>query len=137
MFTTTNAYSSFSVDDLDAAKKFYGETLGLAVTESDMGTLTLTLGGGGSVFVYPKPNHEPATFTVLNFDVDDIDKAVDELNARGITTKIYADDEIPDMPNDARGITRDDEHSMAIAWFKDPAGNVIALMQTSGVTAAP
>ena len=131
VFTTTNAFSSFSVDDLDAAKKFYGETLGLGVTESEMGTIDLALGGGATVFVYPKPDHQPATFTVLNFDVDDLDKAVDELNARGVTTKIYADDEIPDMPNDAKGITRDDENSMAIAWFKDPAGNVIALMQTS------
>lgn len=131
VFTTTNAFSSFSVDDLDAARQFYGETLGLKVTDSDMGTLDLTFGNGARVFVYPKPNHEPATFTVLNFDVDDIDKAVDELNARGVTTKIYADDEIPDLPNDAKGIARDDENSMAIAWFKDPAGNVIALMQTS------
>jgi catechol 2,3-dioxygenase-like lactoylglutathione lyase family enzyme len=130
VFTTTNAFSSFSVDDLDAARQFYGETLGLKVADSDMGTLDLTLGNGARVFVYPKPNHEPATFTVLNFDVDDIDKAVDDLNARGVTTKIYADDEIPDMPNDAKGITRDEENSMAIAWFKDPAGNVIALMQT-------
>lgn len=131
MFTSTNAFSSFSVDDLDAARKFYGETLGLTVTDSDMGTLDVTLGNGARVFVYPKPNHEPATFTVLNFDVDDIDKAVDELNARGVTTKIYADDEIPDMPNDDKGIVRDDENSMAIAWFKDPAGNVMAVMQTS------
>lgn len=130
MFTTTNAFSSFSVDDLDAARQFYSETLGLKVTDSDMGTLDITLGNGSRVFVYPKPNHEPATFTVLNFDVDDIDKAVDDLNARGVTTKIYGDNEIPDMPNDAKGITRDEEHSMAIAWFKDPAGNVIALMQT-------
>jgi catechol 2,3-dioxygenase-like lactoylglutathione lyase family enzyme len=130
VFTTTNAFSSFSVDDLDAARKFYSETLGLKVTDSEMGTLDLTLGNGSRVFVYPKPNHEPATFTVLNFDVDDIDKAVDELNSRGVTTKIYADDEIPDMPNDEKGITRDEENSMAIAWFKDPAGNVIALMQT-------
>jgi catechol 2,3-dioxygenase-like lactoylglutathione lyase family enzyme len=130
VFTTTNAFSSFSVDDLDAARQFYSETLGLKVTDSEMGTLDLTLGNGSRVFVYPKPNHEPATFTVLNFDVDDIDKAVDELNSRGVTTKIYADDEIPDMPNDERGITRDEENSMAIAWFRDPAGNVIALMQT-------
>ena len=135
MFTTTDAFSSFSVDDLDAARKFYGETLGLRVTDSEMGTIDLTLGNGARVFVYPKPNHEPASFTVLNFDVDDIDRAVDELNSRGVTTKIYADDEIPDMPNDEKGIVRDEENSMAIAWFKDPAGNVIAVMQTSGVTA--
>ena len=131
MFTKTDAFSSFSVDDLDAARKFYGETLGLTVTDSDMGTIDLTLGNGARVFVYPKPNHEPASFTVLNFDVDDIDKAVEELNARGVTTKIYGDDEVPDMPNDSKGITRDPENSMAIAWFKDPAGNVLSVMQTS------
>lgn len=131
MFTTTDAFSSFSVNDLEVAKKFYGETLGLAVTEDEMGTLNVTLGNGVRLFVYPKPNHEPASFTVLNFDVEDIDKAVDELNARGVITKIYGDDEIPDMPNDAKGITRDEENNMAIAWFKDPAGNVIALMQTA------
>lgn len=130
MFKTTNAFSSFSVDDLDAARKFYGETLGLGVKDSEMGTIDLALGSGATVFVYPKPNHEPASFTVLNFEVDDIDKAVDDLNARGVTTKIYGDNEIPDMPNDAKGITRDEENSMSIAWFKDPAGNVIAVMQT-------
>jgi predicted enzyme related to lactoylglutathione lyase len=132
VFTTTDAFSSFSVDDLDAARKFYGETLGLKVTDSDMGTIDLTLGNGARVFVYPKPNHEPATFTVLNFDVDDIDSAVSALNAKGVRTKIYRDDEVPDMPNDEKGIVRDEENSMAIAWFKDPAGNVIAVMQTSG-----
>lgn len=131
MFSTTTAFSSFSVDDLDAARKFYGETLGLGVADSEMETLDVTLAGGATVFVYPKPNHEPASFTVLNFDVDDIDKAVAELNDRGVTTKIYADDEVPGMPNDAKGITRDDEHSMAIAWFRDPAGNVLSVMQTS------
>lgn len=130
MFGTTNAFSSFSVDDLDAARAFYGETLGLAVADSEMGTLDVTLGSGARIFVYPKPNHEPASFTVLNFDVDDIDKAVDDLNARGVKTKIYADDEVPDMPNDAKGIARDDEHNMSIAWFRDPAGNVISVMQT-------
>ena len=131
VFARTPAFSSFSVDDLDAARKFYSETLGLGVSDSEMGTLTLTLGGGATIFVYPKPDHEPASFTVLNFDVDDIDAAVDELNTRGVTTKIYGDDNLPGMPNDAKGITRDDEHSMAIAWFRDPAGNVIAVMQTS------
>jgi predicted enzyme related to lactoylglutathione lyase len=131
VFSTTNAFSSFSVNDLDAARKFYSETLGLGVSDSEMGTLNITLGGGATIFVYPKPNHEPASFTVLNFDVDDIDKAVDELNSRGVTTKIYGDDEVPDMPNDAKGITRDEANAMAIAWFKDPAGNVIAVMQTS------
>jgi len=131
VFATTPAFSSFAVNDLDAARKFYGETLGLSVTDSEMGTLNLTLGSGATIFVYPKPDHEPATFTVLNFDVEDIDAVVDDLNARGVTTKIYGDDELPGMPNDSKGITRDDENSMAIAWFRDPAGNVIAVMQTN------
>ena len=130
MFATTSAFSSFSVNDLDAARTFYGETLGLTVTESEMGTLNLALASRAVVFVYPKPNHEPATFTVLNFDVDDIDQAVDQLNAQGVETRIYADDELPGMQPDEKGIVRDDENAMAIAWFKDPAGNVIAVMQT-------
>lgn len=131
VFATTPAFSSFSVDDLDAARHFYSETLGLAVSDSEMGTLNITLGGGATIFVYPKPNHEPASFTVLNFDVSDIDAAVAELNARGVSTTIYGAEEVPGMPTDAQGIARDDEHEMAIAWFRDPAGNVMAAMQTS------
>ena len=131
MFTTTNTVSSFSVDDLAAAKQFYGETLGLELTEDEIGGLDVKLGNGSRLLIYSKPNHEPASFTVLNFDVSDIDEAVDELNARGVTTKIYGDDEVPDMPNDAKGITRDEENSMSIAWFKDPAGNVLSVMKTS------
>jgi predicted enzyme related to lactoylglutathione lyase len=132
VFTKANAFSSFSVDDLDAAKAFYGETLGLDVTSSEMGTLDIAFGNGMRLFAYPKPNHQPATFTVLNFEVDDIDKAVDELNARGVKTKIYADGEIPDMPpNDERGIVRGGDYGPSMAWFKDPAGNVIAVMESS------
>jgi predicted enzyme related to lactoylglutathione lyase len=123
MLSTSRAYSGFSVDDMAAAKTFYGETLGLNVTENAMGFLTLNLGGGGSVLVYDKPNHEPASFTVLNFPVENIDEAVTWLNERGVTTKIYTD---PDFGTDERGIVRG--NGPDIAWFRDPAGNVISVL---------
>jgi Predicted ring-cleavage extradiol dioxygenase len=129
MFTTTNTVSSFSVDDLAAAKQFYGETLGLELTEDEIGGLDVKLGNGSRLLIYSKPNHEPASFTVLNFVVGDVVAAVDELNARGVKTKIYADDEIPGMPNDAKGIMNDEDGKPALAWFKDPAGNVLAVMR--------
>ena len=131
MFTTTEAFSSFSVDDIDAARRFYGDTLGLGVEEGMMGNLTLRLGGGAQTFVYAKPDHTPAEFTVLNFLSDDVEKTVDELNAKGVTTKIYGDSELPDMPpNDAKGIMHDENGEAAIAWFKDPAGNVLAVVSS-------
>lgn len=133
MFGETTAYSSFSVDDLDAARRFYGDQLGLTVEDSgtgDMRMLFLTLPGGARVFVYPKENHTPASFTVLNFEVDDIDRAVDDLVARGATFERY-----PEFEADDKGVVRpgEDEGQGApagIAWFTDPAGNVIAVMQT-------
>lgn len=127
MFTPTSAYASFSVDDIAAAKKFYGETLGLAVTESDMGTLRLALPGGTVAFIYPKDNHEPASFTVLNFVAEDVAAAVDQLNAAGVRTKIYENtgDE-DDLHTDDKGIA--DGHDMQIAWFRDPAGNVLSVV---------
>lgn len=125
MFTTDHAFSGFSVDDLDAARRFYQDTLGLDVEVLEgSGFLQLTLGSGGRVLVYGKPNHEPASFTVLNFPVDDIDAAVDDLIARGVDTKIYDDAE---FPTDSRGIMR--EMGPAIAWFRDPAGNVLAVLE--------
>ncbi|MFI8324332.1 VOC family protein [Streptomyces sp. NPDC085529] len=130
MFGETTAYSSFSVDDLDAARHFYGDQLGLTVEDSgtgDMRMLFLTLPGGARVFVYPKENHTPASFTVLNFEVDDIDRAVDDLVARGATFQRY-----PEFEADDKGVVRpgDGEAGPAgIAWFTDPAGNVIAVMQ--------
>jgi catechol 2,3-dioxygenase-like lactoylglutathione lyase family enzyme len=127
MFTTTETVSSFSVDDLEAAKQFYGETLGLNLAENELGAIDVHLGNGSDLLIYPKSNHKPATFTVLNFVVEDVEKAVDELNARGVMTKIYADDELPDMPNDAKGIMKDENGQPALAWFKDPAGNVLAV----------
>jgi predicted enzyme related to lactoylglutathione lyase len=124
MFSPTRAFSGFSVDDVPAAKAFYGEILGLDVTENEMGILELHLGSGAIVIVYGKPNHLPATFTILNFDVDDVDDAVDDLNAKGVVTKIYDDAE---FPTDARGIARG--RGPDIAWFRDPAGNVLSVLK--------
>jgi predicted enzyme related to lactoylglutathione lyase len=123
MFKPVHAFGGFSVDDTAAAKAFYGETLGLTVTDEEMGILRVSLPGGAEVIAYPKENHEPATFTILNFVVDDVDAAVDELNARGVNTKIYDD---PDLPTDEKGVMR--AGGPTIAWFKDPAGNVLSVL---------
>lgn len=121
--TTSPAFGGFSVDDADAAARFYGDTLGLRVSgPNEGGILTLHLAGGRDVIVYPKPNHEPASFTILNFPVDDVEAAVDELTARGVTFQHY-----DGMPQDAKGIMRD--HGPTIAWFTDPAGNVLSLIE--------
>ncbi|MHC2998394.1 VOC family protein [Microbacterium sp. HJ5] len=126
MFTPDRAFSGFAVRDIDEAKKFYGDTLGMPVELGEMGILELKLGSGASVMVYPKADHEPAVFTILNFDVDDVEAAVDDLNARGVVTKIYDDSE---FPTDAKGIA----HGMGpdIAWFRDPSGNVISVLKAS------
>lgn len=125
-FQTAHAFSGFSVDDIDAARFFYGDTLGMDVTTNAMGFLDISLPDGGSILVYAKPNHEPASFTILNFPVDDIDAAVDELNGRGVVTKIYDD---ADFDTDDKGILRGGpERGPDIAWFKDPAGNVLAVL---------
>ena len=125
MFQPRSAFSGFSVDDIDSARRFYGETLGLAVDDAGMGNLTVRLPGGGAVLVYPKgPAHEPASFTVLNFQVDDIEAAVDELRAVGVETKIYDDAQ---LPTDDRGIMR--RGGPLIAWFRDPAGNVLSVLE--------
>ena len=121
MLETNKAFSSFSVDDLQKAKQFYGQTLGLKVKESKEG---LELHPGQqSIFVYPKPNHEPATFTVLNFKVDDIDTAVDDLKRKGVSFEHYEGE----MKTDQKGIHRDG--GPTIAWFKDPAGNILSVLQ--------
>jgi catechol 2,3-dioxygenase-like lactoylglutathione lyase family enzyme len=125
-FTVQDAFCGFSVDDIDAAKEFYGGTLGLDVEVNPMGFLDIRLASGGSILVYTKPNHTPASFTILNFPVADVDAAVDELIAKGVQTKIYSDDE---FPSDARGIVRGGGQGPDIAWFRDPAGNVLAVMQ--------
>jgi catechol 2,3-dioxygenase-like lactoylglutathione lyase family enzyme len=122
MFATTKALSGFSVDDLAAARQFYGETLGLRVSE-DNGLLTLHIAGDRDTLVYPKPDHAPATFTILNFPVDDIDVAVDELAARGVAFERYEG-----MEQDEKGIDRSGD-GPPIAWFTDPAGNICSVLQ--------
>ena len=126
MVTTTGAFSGFSVDDIDAARTFYAETLGLSVTTNEMGFLELQLDSGAMILVYAKPNHTPASFTILNFPVEDVEAAVDDLNARGVATKIYPDDV---MPSDSKGIMRG--NGPDIAWFLDPAGNVLSVLSAT------
>jgi catechol 2,3-dioxygenase-like lactoylglutathione lyase family enzyme len=121
MFDGAKAFSSFAVDDTAAAGKFYGETLGLRVSEEG-GALMLHLAGDHRILVYPKPDHSPASFTVLNFPVDDIDQAVDELASRGVPIQRYEG-----FDTDDRGIYRSESRS--IAWFIDPAGNVVSVFQ--------
>lgn len=123
MFAPVAAFSGFSVDDVPAALSFYRGALGLEVEEvPEMGMLRLVLPGSGArVLVYPKPDHVPAAFTVLNLAVEDVEAAVVELNARGIVTTIH-----DGMPTDARGIMRG--HGPDIAWFRDPAGNVLSVV---------
>ena len=125
MLEPDQAYSGFSVDDLDAAKRFYGETLGMDVSE-EHGMLGLAIGGGKRVLVYSKPNHVPATYTVLNFPVADVDAAVDELTRGGIQFEHY---DWEDLKTDEKGIMRG--NGPDIAWFKDPAGNVLSVLKAS------
>lgn len=128
MFKDNKAFSGFSVDDLQKAKDFYGNILGLTVEEQEGMGLHIVLGTGARVFVYDKPNHEPASFTILNFPVEDIDKAVDDLTAKGITMEHY---DFGDFKTDERGIMRTTSPAdgPTIAWFKDPAGNVLSVLQ--------
>ncbi len=124
MLKDSKAFSGFSVDDLDGAREFYAGTLGLDVTDEPAG-LGLQLGSGAAVFVYPKGEaHEPASFTVLNFPVDDVEGAVDALVERGIGFERY-----DGMDQDERGITAADAPGPRIAWFKDPAGNILSVLE--------
>jgi catechol 2,3-dioxygenase-like lactoylglutathione lyase family enzyme len=121
MFANTKAFSGFAVDDMDKARQFYGETLGLKTSE-EHGLMTLHLSGDRPTLVYPKPDHTPADYTILNFPVDDIDEAVDKLAARGVRFERY-----DGFGQDEKGISR--EEGPYIAWFRDPAGNVLSVLQ--------
>ena len=123
MLRDSKAFSGFSAGDIQTAKKFYSETLGLDVTESH-GLLTLQLAGGNNVLIYPKPNHVPATFTVLNFPVKDVELAVEELTKRGVRFEMY---DLPNLKTDEKGIMRG--NGPTIAWFKDPAGNILSVIE--------
>jgi predicted enzyme related to lactoylglutathione lyase len=124
MFKSTNAFSGFAVNDIQAARDFYGQTLGLDVSEAN-GLLTLHIAGGATILIYPKPNHTPATFTILNFPVDDIERAVNELTERGVRFQHYDGADGP--KTDEKGIFRGG--GPYIAWFKDPAGNILSVLQ--------
>lgn len=126
MFKNTNAFSGFSVDDAQKAKTFYSKILGLDVTDEN-GFLWIHTGKDKKIFVYQKDNHIPATFTILNFPVDDIDKAVDELVKKGVHFEQYTGD----IETDDKGICRSDDQSAcpSMAWFKDPAGNILSVVQ--------
>ena len=126
MVAYTYAFSGFAVPDIDAARTFYRDVVGLEVTDAMMGQLSIELPGGGWVLVYPKPDHEPAVYTMLNLEVDDIETAVDELAGRGVAFARYEG-----MHQDARGIARGIASGQGpdIAWFTDPAGNIISVLQ--------
>ena len=122
IFKTAESFSSFSVNDLKAARDFYSQTLGLDVSETEEGLELRT--GDNAIFIYPKPNHAPASFTVLNFNVDEIEEAVEELAAMGVNLEHY---NLPDIKTDKRGIFSGPGHK--IAWFKDPAGNILSVIE--------
>ena len=124
MFTDTKAFSSFAVDDLQKARGFYGETLGLktSMLDEENGVMSLDLAGDRTTLIYTKPDYTPATYTILNFPVDDVDKAVDELAGRGVSFERY-----DGFDQDEKGIARG--MGPTIAWFKDPAGNILAVLE--------
>jgi len=126
MLKGSKAFSGFSANDIVKAKEFYAGTLGLDVSEAH-GILTLRLASGNNVIIYPKPDHVPATFTVLNFAVDDVDLAVDELKKRGVRFERY---NLPDLKTDEKGIMRG--NGPTIAWFTDPAGNILSVIDQAG-----
>ncbi|MDQ3767598.1 MAG: VOC family protein [Actinomycetota bacterium] len=124
MLANTKAFSGFAVDDLHRAQEFYGETLGLkaSILDQENGLMSLHLAGDRDTLVYQKPDHTPATYTILNFPVDDVDKVVDELAERGVRFEKY-----DGLEQDEKGIARGAGPN--IAWFKDPAGNVLSVLQ--------
>ncbi|MEO8568625.1 MAG: VOC family protein [Ginsengibacter sp.] len=123
MLKKSNAFSGFSVDNIEKAKDFYGKVLGLDVTESTMGVLELHMNGGSKILIYPKPNHTPATFTILNFPVKNIENAVDDLKDAGVRFEQYDGE----LKTDKKGIFR--RGGPLIAWFKDPAGNILSVIE--------
>jgi len=128
MFKDSKAFSGFAVKDVAAAKSFYGDTLGLDARSGPMGLLELHLGNGAVVMAYPKEDHEPANYTILNLPVKDVDAAVDQLTKAGIQMERYG----PEFGQDEKGIARGDE-GPTIAWFKDPSGNIIAVLDEGPV----
>jgi len=124
MLKNTKAFSGFSANDIPKAKQFYQDTLGLNVTENN-GMLTLKFTNGAQVIIYPKPNHTPATFTVLNFPVENVEKTVDELTAKGVKFEHY---DMPQLKTDEKGIVRGNG-GPTIAWFTDPAGNILSVLE--------
>lgn len=125
MFKITEAFSSFSVNDLKAAKEFYSKVLELKVADNPMGLIELQIEGQNNIIVYPKPNHVPATFTVLNFPVDNIDSVIETLTKRGVSFEQYEGE----IKTDEKGICRS-EKGPFIAWFKDPAGNILSVLES-------
>lgn len=127
MIDRAKAFSSFSVNDMQEAKQFYQEILGIKTSDSMHGIVNLDLNDNNHVMLYPKPNHEPATFTILNFPVDDVEKTVDELTAKGVQFEHY---DFEQMKTDAKGIFR--YENITQAWFKDPAGNILSVVNDAG-----
>jgi catechol 2,3-dioxygenase-like lactoylglutathione lyase family enzyme len=126
MLNPNRAFSSFSVNDIQKAKEFYGKILGLELSSGPEGTLVVPLSGGSKALMYPKPNHQPATFTVLNFPVESVEKTVDELSRRGVRFEVYNE---ANLKTDAHGISRG--NGPTIAWFKDPAGNILSVLEAA------
>lgn len=122
-----HSFSSFSTDNLDKARQFYGETMGLETADDEMGILHVKLAGGSEFIIYPKDDHVPATFTVMNFVVEDLEGTVDELTAKGVSFEHYNNEY---MKADAKGIVRGGP-GPGIAWFKDPAGNVLSVIEAT------
>lgn len=126
MFKHSKAFSGFSVDDITKAKAFYQQLLGLEVTDGMMGLLFMHIEGNNNILIYPKPNHVPATYTILNFPVDDVEQAVDELIAKGVNFEHY---NMEQLKTDEKGIARFE--GITQAWFKDPAGNILSIINST------
>jgi len=123
MLTNSQAFSGFAVDDIDKAREFYGEVLGIRTSDGDMGLLTLHLAGDRDTIIYPKPDLVPGNYTILNFPVEDVDEAVDALTAKGVSFEVYEG-----FGQDEKGISREGG-GPPIAWFKDPAGNILSVLE--------